>query len=341
MDETDRPFAGIIRNCVTAADEEKLRNCPFAVEFENFPKSFASQSSSPVQPEQFGIIMLSLPVRDSIDQNSPGENEEFQTPSKHHYSQTCIPGTDDQRPNTATAVDLPANVSDGGGTAADYGDGKEAQVRVDLGKDNDNLGFSKPREITVNGSHGGDGLDRFDEVEYSEGDFDEPWRKRARISEKNLGMKSSIPQIVVDTDTELADLQGEEIVRDEVVDDYGIKRNVDFGVTEFEDGENHVVHGKKHADGMKESCTASVDGSIKGRRELPLWMRGGEKNGKVEDVGRKAMKKLQFKDIIEVTMVAFGKNNGESKDANFLETAKRRDMFFSRPRWWPPEQFVD
>lgn len=311
MDETDGPFAGIIRNCVTTADEEELRNCPFAVEFENFPESFASQSPSPAK---------------SVDRNSRCKNEKFRTLQEHQYSQNCISGAGDQRPNTATAGDLPANVSAGEDTAAGYGDGKE--VRVDLGKDNDNLGFSKPREITVNGCQGGDELDKFDEVEYSEGDIDEPLRKRIRVCEKNLRMQSSIPQIT--------DLEVEEIVRNEVVE------NVDFAVTESKDGENHVVYGKKHANGIKESCTAGFDGSIKGRRELPLWMRKeGEKNGKVEDVGRKAMKKGQFKDIIEVTMEAFGEKDGENKDADFLETAKRRDMLFPRPRWWSPELFVD
>uniref|UniRef100_M1CIZ1 Uncharacterized protein n=1 Tax=Solanum tuberosum TaxID=4113 RepID=M1CIZ1_SOLTU len=342
MDEHDGPFAGIISNCVTAADEEELRNCPFTVEFENFPESFTAQSSSLVPSKQFGIIMLSLQAADSIDQNSTRKNEGFQTPPEHHNSQTCISGSDDQRPNTVTAVDLPANVSAVEYTAVDYGDGTEVQVRVDLGKDKDNLGFSKPREITVNRCHGGDGSERIDEVEYSEGDIDEPLRKRIRICEKNLGgMQSSIPQIVVDIDAEITDLQVEEIVRNVVVDNNRIKRTVDFAVTESEDGENHVFHGKKHANGIKESCTACVDGSIRGNRELPLWMKGGEKNGKVEHVGRKAMKEGQFKDIIEVTMVAFGNKNGENKDADFFETAKRRDMFFPRPRWWSPELFVD
>uniref|UniRef100_A0A0V0I7C0 Putative ovule protein n=1 Tax=Solanum chacoense TaxID=4108 RepID=A0A0V0I7C0_SOLCH len=160
MDEPDGPFTGIIRNCVDAADEEELRNCPFTVEFENFPESFTAQSSSLVPSKQFGIIMLSLQVADSIDQNSTRKNEGFQTPPEHHNSQTCISGSDDQRPNTVTAVDLPANVSAVEYTAVDYGDGTEVQVRVDLGKDKDNLGFSKPREITVNRCHGGDGSER-------------------------------------------------------------------------------------------------------------------------------------------------------------------------------------
>ncbi|KAK4355896.1 hypothetical protein RND71_024867 [Anisodus tanguticus] len=331
MDETDCHFAGII----TAADEEELRNCPFTVEFENFTESSAPPSSSPVPSEQFGIIMLSLPVSDSIDQNSLRKNEQLQTPPEHHNSQTYVPVSDDQRPNTATAVDLLDNVSAGKDTTVDYGDDTGAQVRVDLGKDNDNLGFPKPGEIKVNRSHGDYRLDRFDEIEYSEGDFDEPLRKRIRICEKNLPMQSSIPQIVVNMDAEITDLE------DEVVDNNRIKRNVDFAVTESEDGENHVVPGKKHANGIKKSCTAGVDRSIRGRRELPLWMRGGEKNGKVEDVGRKAMKKEQFKDIIEVIMEVFVKKNGESKYADFLETAKKRDMFFPRPRWWPPELYVD
>lgn len=335
MDEPDGPFAGIIRNCITAVDEEELRNCPFAVEFENFPESFASQSSSPVPSKQFGIIMLSLPVTatDSIDQNSTLKNEKLHTPPEHHNSQTYISGFHDQRPN------LPGDVSAVEDTAADYGDGTE---RVDLGKDNGNLGFSKPREITVNGCHGGDGLERIDEVEYSEGDIDEPLRKRIRICEKNLGvMQSSIPQIVVDIDAEITDLEVEEIVQDEVVSDNRIKRTVDFAVTESEDGDNHVFHGKKHANGIQESCTAGVDGSISGRRELPLWMKGGDKNGEVKDVARKAMKEGQFKDIIEDTMVAFGKKNAENKDADFFGTAKRRDMVFPQPRWWSRELFVD
>uniref|UniRef100_A0A3Q7HQU6 Uncharacterized protein n=1 Tax=Solanum lycopersicum TaxID=4081 RepID=A0A3Q7HQU6_SOLLC len=46
MDESDSPFTGIIRNCVTSADEEELRNRPFTVEFENFPESFTAQLPS-------------------------------------------------------------------------------------------------------------------------------------------------------------------------------------------------------------------------------------------------------------------------------------------------------
>lgn len=55
----------------------------------------------------------------------------------------------------------------------------------------------------------------------------------------------------------------------------------------------------------------------------------------MEDNGRKEMKEGQFKDIIEVTMMAF-----ENKDVDFFETAMRRCMFFPRPRWWSPELFV-
>ncbi|KAM3308635.1 hypothetical protein P3S67_010379 [Capsicum chacoense] len=316
MDETDDPFAGIIRNCITTADEEEqLRNCSFTVEFDNFPESFfVSQSSPPAPLKQFGVTMLSLAVTDSVDGIPPRENEKFQ-------SRTSISGSDDKRPNMVTSV------SAGEDTAVDCGDGKEAQVRVDLGKDNDNLGFLKPREVTMNGCRGGDWLERTDKVEYSEGDFDEPLRKRIRICEKNLRMPSSI-----------TDLEVEEIVRDEVDEEDGIKRNVDIAVTKSEDGENH---GKKHANGMKESCTAGYDGSMRGRRELPLWMRGGEKNGQVEGVGKEAMKKGHFKDIIEVTMEVFRKKDGENKDADFFETAEWRNMLFPRPRWWPPELFVD
>lgn len=61
-------------------------------------------------------------------------------------------------------MDLPANISVVEYTTVDYGDGTEAQVRVDFGKDNDNLGFSKPRESTVNGCRGGDGSERIDKV---------------------------------------------------------------------------------------------------------------------------------------------------------------------------------
>lgn len=319
MDEPDGPFAGVMRNCITAADEEELRNCPFSVEFENFPVTFTSQSSSPA-------TAINL-----IDQNYTRKTEKFQTPPKQHNSQTYISGFRDQIPTTAVDIDSPGNVSAVEDTKADYGDGMEVQVRVDLGKDSDNLGFSKPREITV-----------LDEVEYAEGNIDEPLRKRIRFCEKNLGdMQNSIPQIVVDIDAEITHLEGEEIIRNEVVDGNRINRTVDFAVAESEDGENHAFRGKKHANGIKESCTAGVDGSIRERRELPLWMRGGEKNGKVEDVGRQAMKEGQFKDIIEVTMVAFGRKNGENKGADFFETAKRRDMFFPQPRWWSPEQFVD
>ncbi|CAN4097784.1 unnamed protein product [Withania somnifera] len=300
MDKTDDPFAGITKYCVTAADEEELRNCPFAVEFENFPESFASQLSSPAN---------------SVERNSAHKNENIQTPQEHQYTQTCI--SDDQRP---TAVDLPAYFFKGKGTAGGYCDGKEAQVRVDLGKDNDDLGS---REITVNGYHGGDGLERINQVEYSEGDADGPLRKRIRVCEKNLRMHSS----------QITDLEVEEVVRDEVVDGIRINRNnVEFALTESKDGENDVVHGKKHANGITGSSTGGVD---RGRRELPYWMRGGE-----EDVGRKAMKKEQFKDIIEVTVEILGKK-GENKDVDFLETAKRHDMLFPRPRWWSPELFVD
>ncbi|MCD7462071.1 hypothetical protein HAX54_047703, partial [Datura stramonium] len=155
---------------------------------------------------------------------------------------------------------LLANVFEGEGIAADYGDGKAAQ------------GFKTSRSYRKWVISWRERLDRFDKVEYSEGDFDEPLSNKARISEKNLCTKSSIPQIVFDTDTELTDLK------------------------ESEDGENQVVHWKKHANGK--SCTIGVDRNIRGRRELPLWMRGGEKNGKMEDFGKKAMNKGKFKYII-------------------------------------------
>ncbi|OIT37088.1 hypothetical protein A4A49_29502 [Nicotiana attenuata] len=300
------PYAGIIRNCATAANEQELCNCSFAVEFENFPGSSSSPSSSPVPSQHTGIIMLSLQDSDAIDQNTPHEDEEFQTPPEHHNSQTYISGSDDQRPTTATAVDLPANVPSGEDTAVYYGDR----------------------------------LDRIDEVEYSEGDFDEPLRKRIRVCEKNLGMKSSITQKVVDVDTEITDLECEEIVQNEVVKDNRMKRNVDSAVKEYGDGVVREDGENEKFNHIKESCNAGVDGNIRGRRELPLWMRGGEKNGGVEgEVRKKAVTKGQFKDIIEATfMVVVGEMmNSELQNADFWETAKRHGMCFPRPRWWPPE----
>ncbi|KAJ8526715.1 hypothetical protein K7X08_029192 [Anisodus acutangulus] len=84
-------------------------------------------------------------------------------------------------------------------------------------------------------------------------------------------------------------------------------------------------------------------GSVEGRRELPLSMRGDKNVGLVEEVGRRATTENgSFKDLMEAFSVVVGDLRSDDKnDADFFETAKRRGLTFPRPRWWPPEGFSD
>ncbi|KAF3638875.1 hypothetical protein FXO37_24181 [Capsicum annuum] len=83
---------------------------------------------------------------------------------------------------------------------------------------------------------------------------------------------------------------------------------------------------------------------VKGRRELPLSIRGGDKkDGPLEEVGRRATKcDGTFNNLVEAfSMVVGDVSSVDNIAADFLETAKSRGLTFPQPRWWPPEGFAD
>ncbi|CAN4127703.1 unnamed protein product [Withania somnifera] len=130
------------------------------------------------------------------------------------------------------------------------------------------------------------------------------------------------------------------------VDGDGDKSVVSMNLDEKEKLKDGVCAKEMHSNGITRS--GNVDGgggggSVKGKRELPLSMRGGDKNvGSLEDVERRATKSGRFKDLVEVFSMVVGDVSGDDKnDAEFLETAKRRGLSFPQPRWWPPEGFDD
>ncbi|KAJ8556464.1 hypothetical protein K7X08_032216 [Anisodus acutangulus] len=101
--------------------------------------------------------------------------------------------------------------------------------------------------------------------------------------------------------------------------------------------------GDKNVGLVEEVDGGSGAGSVEGRRELPLSMRGDKNVGLVEEVRRRATTKNgSFKDLMEAFSVVVGDVRSDDKnDADFFETAKRRGSTFPRPRWWPPEGFSD
>ncbi|OIT33977.1 PREDICTED: uncharacterized protein LOC109205317 [Nicotiana attenuata] len=372
-------LAQIIKYCEPRPSaEEELQNCPLIYEYENSPESSPSLKLTPSEPT--GILMLSLPSSDSVSQSSPHDNEEFETPPEHNNSnsQPYFSGSDELKPSTSTAaVDFQHNGDD---TDAVNNDNSAA---VDLGNDSDDLGF------------------------------EERMRKRIRVSDEDLDLKSSVRrkdergQIVIeidqtqDVDTEVV-IECEENVkvyerriqrnadsstvkmseRDDEEGDRGEKReNGERGVDDVEKL-NGIGYVEMHLNGMKNGVSGGdgggrgVDsmnldeieklngvcakemhsngiaervhgdgggvGSVEGRRELPLSMRGGDKNvGLVEEVGRRVVKNTKFKDLVEAFSMVVGDVSGGDKNVDFFETAKARGLSFPRPRWWPPEGFSD
>ncbi|MCD7466621.1 hypothetical protein HAX54_003468 [Datura stramonium] len=129
----------------------------------------------------------------------------------------------------------------------------------------------------------------------------------------------------------------------------------DKGVVSMNLDENEKLNGVCVKEMHSNGGTASVDvdvvvcvngggaGRVEGRRELPLSIRGGDKNvGPLEEVGRRATKNGKFKDLVEAFSMVVGDVSGDDNNAaDFLETARRRGLSFPQPRWWPPEGFAD
>lgn len=365
----------IIKYCEPRSSaEEELQNCPLIHEYEKSPESSPSLKLTP--SEATGILMLSLPSSESVRQSSPHDNEEFETPPEHNNSnsQPYFSGSDELKPSTSTAaVDFQHNGDDTDAVNHDN------SASVDLGNDSDDLGF------------------------------EERMRKRIRVSDEDLNVKSSVRKIdekgptVIEIDqtqdvgTEVV-MECEENVK---VYERRIQRNADSSTVKMSergdeegDGEKHEngergvdndeklngvgyvemhLNGVKdgvsgggrgvesmnldeneklngvcakeiHSNGITESGGAGVSdcGGVEGRRELPLSMRGGNKNvGLVEEVGRRVVKNTKFKDLVEAFSMVVGDVSGGDKNVDFFETAKARGLSFPRPRWWPPEGFSD
>ncbi|KAL2472121.1 Uncharacterized protein Adt_40257 [Abeliophyllum distichum] len=80
-----------------------------------------------------------------------------------------------------------------------------------------------------------------------------------------------------------------------------------------------------------------VDGCVGGTCELPLSLKGKEKNnGSRKVVGNVGINNGFFNDLLEVLKPVVLNVDNDSQDVDFLEIAKRRGLTFPRPRWWSP-----
>ncbi|KAI3469029.1 hypothetical protein Pfo_025692 [Paulownia fortunei] len=73
------------------------------------------------------------------------------------------------------------------------------------------------------------------------------------------------------------------------------------------------------------------------RRQLPVSLKGKEKNVGGGNVLETVESKSGLLDFLDVLKVVVGDMDGGCEDADFLMTAKRQGLTFPRARWWPPE----
>ncbi|CAN4078070.1 unnamed protein product [Withania somnifera] len=142
------------------------------------------------------------------------------------------------------------------------------------------------------------------------------------------------------------EMQSNGVTRNVGVDCDGERGVVSMNLDENEKLKGGVCVKEMHPNGITESVAVDgggVGGSVKGRRDLPLSMRGGDKNvGSFEEVGRRATKSGRFKDLVEAFFMVVGDVRGDDKSvADFFETARRRGLSFPQPRWWPLKGFDD
>uniref|UniRef100_A0A3Q7JYU0 Uncharacterized protein n=1 Tax=Solanum lycopersicum TaxID=4081 RepID=A0A3Q7JYU0_SOLLC len=357
FDAREESFEELIKYCEPHPDaQEELLNCPFVYEYEDTPQSSPSVEVTPSEPT--GILMLSVPSTDTDGKNSPAANEVFETPPEHiKSSQLYFSGSDDPKPSTAgvnrgntEVIDLsdsddlgfPNQQNNNGGTEAVKRDNTEV---IDLGSDSDDLGFPNRRDT---------------------GKSEEQLQKRYKVSEEDFDVTNSVQRVVKKEPIVIQINQAQTQEVDMEAIEGGIERNADsFTVKmserheEEEDGGEMRDHGERGASSMNLDENEKLNGvgangggagSDKGKRKLPLWVKGGS----LEEVGRRETTKGTFEDLVEGFSMIFGDVSGDDSNdkiggddsndkigADFLETAMRRGLTFPRPRWWPPEGFTD
>ncbi|KAG5592768.1 hypothetical protein H5410_043282 [Solanum commersonii] len=373
----------LIKYCEPHSDaEEELLNCPFVYEYEDTPQSSPSVAVTPSEPT--GILMLSVPSTDTDGQSSPPENEEFETPpEQNNSSQPYFSGSDDPKPSTSAGVDCQQNnngdteavnhdnpeVVDLGNDSDDLGFPNRREVDVqDTGEFEEQLqkrykvseedldvtnsvqrivkkepivieiNQTRTREVDTEVIGGG--------IERNADSSTVKMPERREEEEDGGEMRDNGERGVDDNETLNGGGTGE-------MDCNGIKDGVrERGAASMNLDVNEKLNGvctkEMHSNGITTSVCVDGGGAgcDKGRRELPLSMRGEDKSvGSFEEVGRRETTKGRFKDLVEAFSMIVGDvsgdDNNDKNGADFLETAKRRGLSFPRPRWWPPEGFAD
>lgn len=339
MDED--PYESIIIQCqITSSQEEKLENFPG---FRKSEKGKILQCS--VQPT--GIVMVSPPESFKDPQGEEEEEEEaFHTPPEHPHSQS-ISSSGDQGPGAVNPQ--PVNKKDCGADVeildVDIGC-KDAERTVDLDEDSDTQVFSEPNLGKEYGSGDGFTVSKNNRVSVESLHSESP----------NVNLGDTEP-IVIETEsieigsTEVVDLDFEEKCKELLTEN---TVNMDKRVKETEVGcgggnsDNAGANGGVHSAskniedldkfkyvpcGGTDKC--GMEGGVSGRRELPRSFKEPEKNEGLWVPRVSSRNKKPFKDLFDVGGIVVD----DSKETDFLETAKERGIIFPRPRWWPPEGF--
>nr|XP_016515081.1 PREDICTED: uncharacterized protein LOC107831799 [Nicotiana tabacum] len=372
-------LAQIIKYCEPRPSaEEELQNCPLIHEYEKSPESSPSLKLTSSEPT--GILMLSLPSSDSVSQSSPHDNEEFETPPEHNNSnsQPYFSGSDELKPSTSTAaVDFQHNdddtdaVNHDNSAAVDLGNDSDdlgfegrmlKRIRVsdedlDVKSSVRRLDEKGPIMIEIDQTQDVDTevvIECEENVKVNErgieGNADSSTVKMSERGEEegDRGEKRENGERGVDDNEKLNGVGYVEMhlngMKDGISRGDGGGRGVESMNLDENDKLNGVCAKEMHSNGITESVGAGVSGcgGVEGRRELPLSMRGGDKDvGLVEEVGRRIVKNTRFKDLVETFSMVVGDVSGGDKNVDFFETAKARGLSFPRPRWWPLEGFSD
>lgn len=363
----------LIKHCEPLpGDDDELLNCPFVYEYEDTPQSSPSVAVTPSEPT--GILMLSVPSTDSDGRSSRHENEEFATPpEQNNSSQPYFSGSDEQKPGTSAGVDTDV-VNNDNQEAVDLGNdfdelgfsnrrvigvysvGEfEQQLRKRYKISEEDLGGTKsvPRKVKEEPI-----VIEIDQTQTQEVDTEvvecgiernadsSTVEMPERGEEEGDGgeMRENVER-VVDDNEKLNGVGTGEMHSNGITDGVGDGEIVAV-IMNLDENEklNSVCAKEMHSN--RTTTSVGVDGgggSVKGRRELPLSIRGGDKNvGSLEEVGRRATNSGSFKDLVDAFSMVIGDVSADDQNAaDFLETAKRRGLSFPQPRWWPPEGFAD